>query len=76
MFCFAFALRRLHKKKQKWIKKWTEYEVKTGDNLGSLSKEYRVHWEIIAEVNKIKPPYNIKEGEVIKLPPKREKIKK
>ncbi len=66
-----FALRRLHKKKQKWIKKWTEYEVKSGDNLGSLSKEYRVHWEIIAEVNKIKPPYNIKEGEIIKLPPKK-----
>ncbi len=66
-----FALWRLHKKKKKWIQKWTTYRVEKNDTLESLSKKYKVHWEIIAEVNNIRPPYSINNGQIIKLPPRK-----
>lgn len=68
---FIFAIWRLNKKKQKWIKKWISYEIKEGDTLEKVSKENRVHWEVLVEVNKIKPPYILKEGDEIKVPPRK-----
>jgi len=68
---FIFAIYRLHLKKKRWISKWVNYEVKEEDTLEKLSKEYRVYWQLIASVNKIKAPYILKEGMNIKLPQRR-----
>jgi hypothetical protein len=68
---FIFSIWRLNKKKQKWIKKWIEYTILPGDTLEGVSRKNKVHWEIIAEVNHIKPPFMLKEGQVIKVPPER-----
>lgn len=68
---FGFAIWRLGKKKKKWIKKWVEYEVSKDETLESISKKNKVHWELLVEVNKLKPPYTLKEGQTIKIPPPR-----
>lgn len=68
-----FAIWRLNKKKKKWIKKWIEYTTTNEDTLETISKKHRVHWELIVEVNKLKPPYTIKPGDIIKAPPPRKK---
>jgi LysM repeat protein len=69
----VFAIWRLNKKKKKWIRKWVQYEVQDGETLEIISRKFKVHWEIIVEVNKIKPPFVLKTGELIKVPPKRNK---
>lgn len=66
-----FAIWRLNKKKKKWIKKWVPYIVQEGETLEKISKKNRVHWEIIAEVNHLKPPFTLKEGQEILVPPTR-----
>ncbi len=68
---FVFAIWRLNKKKQKWIKKWTDYTVESGDTVEGIARKNKVHWELLAEVNKIKPPFMVKEGQEIKVPPPR-----
>ncbi len=69
-----FAIWRLNKKKKKWIKKWVPYTVKEGDTLQKISKQNRVHWEVFVEVNKIKPPFILKEGDVVRIPPKKRSL--
>lgn len=72
---FIFAIWRLGQKKKKWIKKWVPYIVQKDDTLQKISKQSKVHWEIIVEVNKIKPPYTLEEGDEIKLPPIRKEVR-
>lgn len=69
-----FAIWRLNKKKKRWIKKWVPYTVKEGDTLQKISKQNRVHWEIIVEVNKIKPPYILEEGDMVRIPPQKRSL--
>lgn len=68
---FVIAIWRLNKKKKAWIKTWVDYTTGEGETLEHLSKKFRVHWEVLAEVNKIIPPYIIKENTTIKVPPKK-----
>lgn len=49
---------------------WEAYSVKRGDTLEKLSKRFNVSWKKIATANKLKPPYNLKQGQELKLPPK------
>lgn len=73
-----FAIWRLERKKKKWIKKWINYTVLPGETIEIIAKKNKVHWEILAEVNNINPPFTIKDGEEIKVPPpkKSQPIKK
>lgn len=68
---FIVAIWRLNKKKKAWIKKWVEYKIEEGETLETISKKFRVHWEIIAEVNKIAPPFILKQGNKILVPPRK-----
>jgi len=64
----------LSRKRKKWIStKWVGYEVKSGDGLKALAQRYDASWRLLAKVNKIKPPYELKPGSVIKVPPKDDK---
>lgn len=57
-------------KRKIWIKKsWIDYKVLSGDDLKSLSQKFEVNWKLLARANKIKAPYIITDGEVIKRPP-------
>lgn len=60
----------LLKKRKKWIKEnWIEYEVKSGEDVKMLAEKFDVSWKLLAKVNKLQPPYGLKVGEKIKVPP-------
>ena len=62
----------LSQKRKKWIKEnWLSYEVKAGEDINSLAKQFDVSWKLLVKVNKLKPPYACQMGEKIQVPPKK-----
>ena len=60
------------RKRRKWIiESWVEYELKAGDDIKTLAEKSNVSWKLLIKANKIKPPYGVKAGEIIKVPPAR-----
>ncbi len=58
------------RKRRKWImESWIEYEVKASDDIKTIAEKFDVSWKLLIKANKIKPPYRVKAGEVIKVPP-------
>jgi len=43
------------------------YKVKSGDLLSTIAKRYKVPWEILLKINKIRKPENLRAGETIKI---------
>jgi len=50
---------------------WVQYKVKKDDDINSLSKKYDINWKILAKTNKLKAPYIIRSGDILKVPPKK-----
>ena len=46
----------------------TQYTVQKGDTLFSIAQAKSVNWEIISELNNLKAPYALKQGQTIKIP--------
>ncbi len=44
------------------------YTVRRGDTLESVARSYRVSWKTIAQVNRIRRPYQLTGGQVLKIP--------
>ena len=44
------------------------YRVRDGDTLHSIAKRAGVNWRDIARLNKVKPPYHLEPGSIIRLP--------
>lgn len=64
-FLFWLSLKR-----KRWIKEnWISYEAKPGEDIKSLAERFDVSWKLVVKVNKLKPPYALKSGEKIKVPP-------
>jgi hypothetical protein len=65
-----FLLRALRKRMQ--VKRnWVDYTVSSGENVNSLAEKYGINWKTLAGANKLKPPYSLTQGQVIKVPPKK-----
>ena len=61
----------LKKKRNNWIKNhWKKYKVKSGDDINKLAGKFMVSWKLLAKVNELKPPYMLKSGMEILIPPK------
>ena len=58
------AVRRMRVRKT-----WVTYAVAAGDDVNALAAKHRVSWKLIASVNKLKPPYTLKPGDALKVPP-------
>ncbi len=70
LIAFGGFLLWLSRKRKNWIKKsWVSYEVKSGEDIKSLAEHFNVSWKLIAKANKLQPPYALKLGEKIKVPP-------
>lgn len=54
---------------------WKEYKVKSGEQLQKIATRYGISWRLLARSNKIKAPYNLATGQIIKVP-HRKKTKK
>ncbi|HET9174642.1 MAG TPA: LysM peptidoglycan-binding domain-containing protein [Candidatus Saccharimonadales bacterium] len=48
---------------------WHSYTVKKGDSVEKLADQYGLPWKKIVAANKLKPPYTLSPGHVLKLPP-------
>jgi hypothetical protein len=60
----------ISQKRNKWIKdNWVKHEIKSEDNINSLANQFKVSWKLLVKVNKLKPPYILKKGEKISVPP-------
>lgn len=49
---------------------FTEYQVKKGDTLFTISKEFGSEWTTLATLNNLKPPFNLSIGQTLKIPKK------
>jgi LysM repeat protein len=45
-----------------------DYTVATGDTLFSIAQKNNVSWTTLAALNKLDVPFNLKKGQVIKIP--------
>ncbi|MBW6441699.1 LysM peptidoglycan-binding domain-containing protein [Patescibacteria group bacterium] len=73
VFALIFLLLKtfIRRKRKKWImNNWVQYKAKRNDDINSLSEKYDVNWKILAKTNKLKEPYIIKSGDILKVPPK------
>jgi hypothetical protein len=58
------------RRRARWIKRtWLDYVVQRGDSLKNLAKKFDVSWRLLVKVNKLKAPFDLTPGEVIKSPP-------
>jgi len=63
-------LANLSKKRKQWIKThWVHHTLALQTDIVTLANEYDVSWKLLAHVNQIKPPYTLKKGDVLKVPP-------
>ncbi len=50
--------------------KYIKYKVKPGDSLIKIAKKFRVYTKDIIKANKLKKPYHLRVGQVLKIPKK------
>lgn len=50
---------------------WDEYIVQHGDTLDTISLKFNISWKHFAKTNKIKPPYTLKAGQKVLVPPRK-----
>jgi len=65
---FYYFMRRL-KQKIDVRRRWKRRKVLSGEDIKSVAKVHNISWRRLARVNKLKAPYTIKTGDVIKVPP-------
>ncbi|HMQ01884.1 MAG TPA: LysM domain-containing protein [Candidatus Doudnabacteria bacterium] len=47
---------------------FSEYQVKNGDTLFSIAREYNVEWTMLATINNLKAPFTLQVNRTIKIP--------
>ena len=68
---FSGSLAWLSRKRKRWIKEnWIVYEVRSGEDINVLAKRFGTSWKLLVKVNKLEPPYALRSGKKIKVPPK------
>lgn len=61
---------RLSQKRKQWIRlHWMTHILTVQTDIVTLANEYDVSWKLLAQVNQLKPPYTLKKGDVLKVPP-------
>lgn len=61
---------RLSQKRKQWIKThWVSHTLATQTDIITLANDYDVSWKLLAQVNQLKPPYTLKIGDILQVPP-------
>src|SRR5687767_8254471 len=47
---------------------FVDYTIKKGETLFSISQQYNIEWTTLATLNNLKPPFDLKVGQTIKVP--------
>lgn len=67
---FLLFLAYIHRKRKRWIAQhWVAYGVRSGDDVKSLADRYHISWKLLASANRLEPPYALKPGDRLKVPP-------
>lgn len=53
-------------------KYYKEYTIQSGDNLENIAERTETSWKKIAKINKLKPPYQLEEGQTITIVDKKD----
>jgi hypothetical protein len=72
LLCIAAViyLVRLSQKRKQWINlHWVTHTLTTQTDIVSLASDYDVSWKLLSQVNQLKPPYTLKVGDVLRVPP-------
>lgn len=69
LIVLIYYLWRLMVYKQR--EKMLHYRVQKGENLLMIANKFKKNWRVIAKINKLKPPYAVKEGQILLIPHKR-----
>ncbi len=65
VFLYVVARRR-----EQWvINHWVKYTLKSNTDITTLAADHDVSWKLLAKVNRLKPPYTLKKGDTLKVPP-------
>lgn len=56
------------KRQKKMSKRWQTFVIDSGDTINSLARDFHTSWKLVAKMNKLKAPYDLKPGSKIKLP--------
>lgn len=65
----ALPVRRIYRRY--YVNKtWHIYTVKKHDRLKEIAEAHHIPWGVLARANSLKPPYDIHEGDTLKVPPK------
>jgi LysM repeat protein len=62
LFIAILRIRRIKENKYR-----VDYRLRPGDNLMNLAAKLGISWKKIAKLNKLKPPYQLQEGQIITL---------
>jgi hypothetical protein len=66
-FVFLYIIAR---RRGQWIiNHWVDITLKANTDITTLADEHDVSWKLLAKVNRLKPPYTLKKGDKIKVPP-------
>ncbi len=47
---------------------FSDYKIKNGDTLFSIAQQHNIEWTTLATLNNLKPPFDLKVGQSIKVP--------
>ena len=70
LLTLSFIAYYRHKRREDALRNWSNHTIKLGETLRSIAAKQDVDWKYLAKVNDIKPPYDIKSGDKIKVPKK------
>ncbi len=59
------------KKHKKFLSTFESYKVQEGDSLENLAQNRNISWKKLAKINKINPPFTLKVGTSLLIPPKK-----
>jgi len=68
LIALAILKKILHKK---YLAKCVNYQVTAGETLVIIANKNKVNWQKLAKLNRLKPPFDLSQGQKILLPPKK-----
>ena len=63
-----FIIRKRTRHKQA-MSRATSHTVKAQENLHTIAEQYQMPWKQLARINKLKPPYQLKLGQILTVTP-------
>jgi hypothetical protein len=65
-----FRIKKIREQKLYGGKDWVPYILQPYDSLKVIERKFQVDWEVFVKTNKIKPPYELRPGQKVLVPPK------